>query len=111
MVAPMHTADLIRDKLTRAFSPLELDIEDDSARHRGHAGAAGGGGHFNVRIVAAVFEGKSLVARHRLVYAELAEEMKSAVHALALHTMTPAEAEAEAAAAADEAESRIITNA
>jgi stress-induced morphogen len=110
MVAPMHTGEVLRDKLTRAFAPLELDITDDSEKHRGHKGA-GGGGHFSVRIVSSAFEGKSLVARHRLVYAELAEEMRGAVHALALDTLTPAEAEAAAAAAADEAEARILTNA
>lgn len=99
MVGPMHTGELLIEKLTRALAPVELEIEDDSARHRGHAGAAGGGGHFNVRIVSTSFEGKSLVARHRLVYEALADEMKGPVHALALRTLTPAEAEAESAAA------------
>lgn len=95
MVSPMHTRDLLLDKLTRSFSPVEIDVHDDSDRHRGHQGAAGGGGHFQVRIVSAAFEGKGLVARHRLVYDVLADEMKAAVHALALRTLTPAEAEAE----------------
>lgn len=92
MVGPMHTADLLTKKLTQAFAPLELELVDDSDKHRGHAGAAGGGGHFSVRIVSAMFEGKGLVARHRLVYETLAEEMKGPVHALALRTLTPAEA-------------------
>ncbi len=91
----MHTRDLIVEKLTRSLSPVEIDVHDDSDRHRGHAGAASGGGHFQVRIVADAFQGKSLVARHRLVYDALAEEMKGAVHALALRTLTPAEAAAE----------------
>lgn len=98
MVRPMHTADLLRQKLEAAFAPASLQIHDDSASHRGHAGAAGGGGHFHVRLVSAAFEGQSLVARHRRVYAVLADEMKGAVHALALRTLTPAEAAAEAAA-------------
>jgi len=95
----MHTRELLLDKLTRALAPLDLDIVDDSAAHRGHQGAAGGGGHFNVRIVAAAFEGKGLVARHRLVYEVLADEMAGPVHALALRTLTPAEAAAERSAA------------
>lgn len=95
MVTPMHTRDLLIEKLTRGLDPLDIDVVDDSARHRGHAGAAGGGGHFGVRLVAAAFEGKSLVARHRLVYEILAEEMAGPVHALALRTLTPAEAAAE----------------
>ena len=88
----MPTHEILRDKLSRAFDPVALDIVDDSAKHRGHAGAAGGGGHFQVRIVSTAFEGKLLVARHRLVYDALADEMKGRVHALALETLTPAEA-------------------
>ena len=107
MVTPMHTRELLLDKLTRAFAPVELDVVDDSAAHRGHKGA-GGGGHFDVRIVAAAFEGKRLVARHRLVYEALAEEMAGPVHALALRTLTPAEAQAELASAADQASGRIV---
>lgn len=91
MVGPMHTREVLIQKLSAALAPTELDIEDDSEKHRGHKGA-GGGGHFNVRIVAAAFEGKSLIARHRLVYEALAAEMAGPVHALALRTLTPAEA-------------------
>ena len=92
MVRAMHTVDVIREKLTKALAPLALEIEDDSARHRGHAGAAAGGGPFGVYVVSDAFEGKGLVARHRLVYDTLAEEMKGPIHALALRTLTPAEA-------------------
>jgi len=107
----MHTRDVLLDKLTGAFAPVELEVIDDSAAHRGHQGAAGGGGHFNVRIVSGAFEGKRLVARHRLIYEVLGEEMAGPVHALALRTLTPAEAEAEAAAAAaDEAAGNVIAN-
>jgi len=90
MVAGMHTADVIRDKLTAAFAPSELVIEDDSGRHRGHKGS-GGGGHYLVRIVSDRFDGLGLVARHRLVYQALSEEMGGSVHALALTTLTPGE--------------------
>lgn len=98
MVGAMHTAEVLRDKLSAALAPSVLEIEDDSARHRGHAGAAGGGGHFHVYVVSAAFDGKGLVARHRLVYEILADEMKGPVHALALRTLTPAEAAAAAEA-------------
>ena len=87
----MHTRDVLLEKLNRALAPAELEIEDDSAQHRGHKGASGGG-HFSVYIVSTAFEGKGLVARHRLVYDALAEEMSGAVHALALRTLTPSEA-------------------
>lgn len=92
MVGAMHTVDVIREKLTAALAPVALEIEDDSASHRGHAGAAGGGGHFGVYVVSALFEGRGLVARHRLVYDALAAEMRGPIHALALRTLTPAEA-------------------
>ncbi|MCA6291052.1 BolA/IbaG family iron-sulfur metabolism protein, partial [Phenylobacterium sp.] len=47
-------AGTLREKLSAAFQPDELEIEDDSARHAGHAGAAPGGeSHFNIRIRAA----------------------------------------------------------
>lgn len=87
---------LIREKLTQSFAPQALDVHDDSARHAGHAGVAGhakqgGGTHFNVRIVSSAFAGLGKVARHRAVYAALADEMKTQIHALALETLTPEE--------------------
>jgi len=86
-------ADRIRTKLTDAFAPAMLDIEDESARHAGHAGAAPGGEtHFRVRIVSAAFAGMGRVERQRRVYAVLAIELAERVHALALETRTPDEA-------------------
>ncbi|HEY8697385.1 MAG TPA: BolA family protein [Rhizomicrobium sp.] len=88
----MAMADIIAQKLTVAFAPLELAVEDESARHAGHAGARPGGEtHFSVRIVSAAFEGLSRVERHRRVYAVLTEELKANVHALSLTTLTLAE--------------------
>ena len=76
--------EAIRDKLTRAFDPVVLEVTDDSARHAGHAGAGGGRGetHFNVRIVSAAFAGMSRLDRQRAVNAVLAEELAGPVHAL-----------------------------
>jgi len=83
----------IRAKLDTGFSPLTLEIEDESAKHAGHAGARPGGEtHFKVRIVSAEFRGLTRVARQRLVYARLADEFAAGVHALALQTLTPEEA-------------------
>ncbi len=80
----------IETQLTQAFAPLQLDVEDDSASHAGHAGAASGS-HFNVSIVSAAFAGKSRVARHRLVYDALADAMRNGIHALAIVALTPEE--------------------
>lgn len=49
----------------------------------------GGGDHFQVTVVAASFEGTSMVAQHRAVYAALGDAMQGAIHALALTTLTP----------------------
>ena len=85
--------EAIRTKLSAAFSPTRLDIEDDSARHHGHAGATPGGeSHFNVVIEAQVFEGQSRVQRQRAVYGALAEELAGPVHALSLKALAPGEA-------------------
>jgi BolA protein len=89
----MTVADTIREKLIAAFTPVDLVIEDESARHAGHSGARPSGEtHFQVRIVSAAFEGLSRVERQRRVYAVLADEMRGPVHALALTTLTPGEA-------------------
>ena len=81
----------IRTLLDATFSPRECLLEDESALHAGHAGAASGGGHYRLRLVSAKFEGCSRVARHRLVYDCLDDMMKSDIHALAITALTPAE--------------------
>lgn len=83
--------DRIRDRLA-ALEPELLEIEDESALHAGHAGARSGGGHYNLHIVSAAFDGKNTVARHRLIYATLGELMKGEIHALAIRAQTAEEA-------------------
>lgn len=83
----------LRAKLEAALSPLSLDIEDESAKHAGHAGAREGGEtHYRIRIVSESFAGLNRVQRQRKVYAALAEELAERVHALSLVTLTPDEA-------------------
>lgn len=85
----MSVADAIRRKLTQRFAPARLEIIDESHRHAGHAGARPEGEtHFAVTIVAAAFAGQSRVARQRLVYQTLAEELATRIHALSLTTLT-----------------------
>ncbi len=85
--------ETIRDKLNQAFAPSLLEVEDDSARHQGHAGARPGGeSHFNVLIESDAFAGASRVERQRMVYRALAEELAGPVHALAVTARTPGEA-------------------
>jgi BolA protein len=88
----MTVQDQIREKLTRAFSPEALDVVNDSHHHAGHAGSPGTGeSHFSVKVVSAVFDGKSRVERHRMVNAVLAEELAGKVHALAITALSPEE--------------------
>lgn len=88
----MLVAETIEKKLRDAFTPKQLDIEDQSHLHAGHAGAREGGqSHFKVDIVADAFAGKSRLERQRMIYAILAEELKGPIHALSLSARTPAE--------------------
>ena len=85
--------EVIQDKLTAAFQPTRLEIVDDSSRHAGHAGAREGGeSHFNVTIEAEAFAGAARVARQRMVYQALAEELAGPVHALSVKALAPGEA-------------------
>lgn len=89
-----RVAETIRAKLTAGLAPVRLDIVDESRRHAGHAGArVEGESHFQLVIVAAAFAGQSRVARQRLVYRLLAEELRTDIHALSLTTLTPEEAQ------------------
>ena len=88
----MRTADLISKKLTEAFAPESLTVEDESHLHAGHAGAREGGQtHYRVYIVSGAFKGKSRVERHRMINTTLAEELKGSVHALAIRASAPNE--------------------
>ncbi len=86
----MSTADLIRARLA-ALAPETIQLEDESAQHKGHAGAAGGGGHFRLTIVSPRFNKLSTLARHRLVYETLGEMMQREIHALSITALTPEE--------------------
>jgi len=81
----------LRTRLTEALQPVSLEIIDESARHAGHAGAASGGGHFIVNIVAAAFQGKTPIQRHRMVYDAVGEMMHTEIHALSIQAKTPQE--------------------
>ena len=93
----MSVAADMRQKLTAAFAPIVLEIQDESARHAGHAGAVradGGQGetHFHVKLVSPVFQGLSRVERQRRVHAVLKDELAGTVHALSLNLLAPPEA-------------------
>ena len=82
---------LFEQDLRQTFSIEKLKIEDESHLHAGHAGAASGGGHFKLTIVAPEFKGLSLIARHRAVYAALNRHIPKEIHALTIHALAPEE--------------------
>ena len=81
----------IREALSRALSPVQLDIIDESHLHAGHAGARSGRGHFRLTVVSDGFTGHSPIARHRMVYAALGDLMHTDIHALSIEALTPDE--------------------
>ena len=88
----MSTKDVITKKLTEAFAPESLRVEDESHWHAGHAGhRPGGESHYRVYIVSDAFRGKSRIERHRAVNAVLAQELAGGIHALAVHATAPGE--------------------
>ena len=80
------------EDLRKAFQVIDLSIEDESHLHAGHAGAATGGGHFKLKIIAPEFKGLSLVARHRAVYTALNRHIPKEIHALTIVALDPDEA-------------------
>ncbi len=89
--AAAEVRELIQQRLS-VLEPLRLQLIDDSARHAGHAGAKGGGGHYRLLIVSAMFKGESRLARHRMLHDALGDLLRTRIHALSIQALTPAEA-------------------
>jgi BolA protein len=71
----------MREKLV-SLVPDHIEIIDESAQHAGHAGARGGGGHYQLSIVSPRFNGLSMLERHRMIYELLGQLMHKEIHAL-----------------------------
>jgi BolA protein len=85
-------AERIAEKLNAQFAPSLLDVADDSAKHKGHAGARPEGEtHLNVTMTSAKFSGLTRLARHRLVSAALKDEFDAGLHALSMKLQAPDE--------------------
>lgn len=82
----MQMQSIIETKLTEELTPEFLEVINESHMHSGPATES----HYKVVAVSKVFEGKMLIARHRIMNKVLADELEQ-IHALALHTMTPEE--------------------
>ncbi|GAA5190672.1 BolA family protein [Ferrimonas gelatinilytica] len=77
----------IERKVSDALAPSYLEVINESHMHRGGSSDS----HFKLIVVTEQFEGERLLTRHRKVNAVLADELGGSLHALALHTYTPAE--------------------
>ncbi len=85
-------SEVIRTRIAKALDAERVEVADVSHLQAGHSGARSSGeSHFRALVVSARFEGQSRVARQRLVYAALGDLFPSAIHALALRTLTPEE--------------------
>ena len=82
--------EAIAEKIRAALPDARVSLKD----------LTGTEDHWQAEIVSSMFAGLSLIARHRLVMAALAEEMKGPIHALTLDVKTPDEAAAATAAGA-----------
>ena len=78
----MERLQLIQARLQQSFSPIHLEVLDDSAKHVGHAGSANGAGHFTVKIKANCFDNKTRVEIHRAIYSVLNDLIPDEIHAL-----------------------------
>lgn len=84
----MKVQKIIEEKLKTTFSPVHLEVKNESYMHNVPEGAES---HFKVTIVSPQFEGQRLIARHRAVNQTLSDELQNDIHALAIHTYTELE--------------------
>lgn len=73
--------EVITEKIRAALPDAQVFLKD----------LTGTEDHWEARIVSTAFEGKSMIQRHRMVMAALAEELKGPIHALTLDVKTPDE--------------------
>ena len=78
----------MREQLA-ALNPVTLTIRDDSRHHVGHVGAAGGGGHYELTMVAEAFRNLPTLARHRMIHDALGPLMQREIHALSIKASAP----------------------
>jgi BolA family transcriptional regulator, general stress-responsive regulator len=83
----MKIKNLIETKL-QSLQPQFLEVVNESHKHNVPVGSES---HYKVTIVSDAFNGKKLLARHRMVNTILADELAHSIHALFLHTMTSEE--------------------
>lgn len=84
----MKIQSAIEEKINNSLSPTYLEILNESNNHNVPPGSES---HFKVTVVCEEFEGKMLLARHRIINKLLADELAGDIHALSIHSFTPSE--------------------
>ncbi|MEF8793263.1 BolA family protein [Thiohalorhabdus sp.] len=84
----MSVQETIEHKLSQELEPVHLEVLNESHMHNVPEGSES---HFKVYVVSPAFEGQKRVGRQRTINRVLADELAGPVHALSLHTLTPAE--------------------
>lgn len=78
----------IEEKISQSLKPIHLEVLNESNNHNVPPGSES---HFKITVVSEEFDGKMLIARHRVINQILAEELAGQIHALSMHTYTPEE--------------------
>ena len=87
----MSVKDQIHQRLMESLNAESVEIEDQSHLHAGHAGAASGGGHYDVIVISSAFNDLNTLGRHRLIYRAVDDLMKKEIHALSIQAFSPDE--------------------
>ena len=81
----MTVKENIESKINKSIKYDFLEVIDESHKHAGHVGAKPEGEtHFHINMVSGEFNNKNRVARQRMIYKILDDEMAGPVHALSL---------------------------
>ncbi len=87
----MNNITAIKITLQEKIGATIVEITDRSDLHKHHQGrmnAPVGSGHYDAIVVSEEFAGKTMMQQHRMVYAALADQMQTTIHALSLKTYT-----------------------
>ena len=86
----MDISNKIEQKLIGNLELLHFEVKDFTGRHLNHE-QHDGGFHLEAVIVSENFINKSLIERHKMIYAALGDLLKHEIHAFSMKTLTPDE--------------------
>jgi len=86
----MDIGNKIEQKLGEQLDLHHIEIKDFTGRHLNHK-QHDGGFHLEAIIVSESFINKTLIERHKIIYAALGELLKHEIHAFSMKTLTPEE--------------------